>query len=118
MKMGSGSGSKYKYLLKYHFLFTEASINRGNPFHRRWDQEADCGAPMGSPLSPVMAEIFMEHLEDIAFKDGFTAFGVKMFKRYVDDIFVIIETGKEIALLDHLNGLFTGQISVIEAKVL
>uniref|UniRef100_A0A5S6Q3F3 Reverse transcriptase domain-containing protein n=1 Tax=Trichuris muris TaxID=70415 RepID=A0A5S6Q3F3_TRIMR len=66
---------------------------------------------MGSPLSPVMAEIFMEHLEDIAFKDGFTAFGVKMFKRYVDDIFVIIETGKEVALLDHLNGLFTGQIS-------
>uniref|UniRef100_A0A5S6QN06 Reverse transcriptase domain-containing protein n=1 Tax=Trichuris muris TaxID=70415 RepID=A0A5S6QN06_TRIMR len=33
-----------------------------------------------------------------------------MFKRYVDDIFVIIEEGKEVALLEHLNVLFPGKI--------
>uniref|UniRef100_A0A5S6R3C8 Reverse transcriptase domain-containing protein n=1 Tax=Trichuris muris TaxID=70415 RepID=A0A5S6R3C8_TRIMR len=66
---------------------------------------------MGSPLSPVVAEIFMEHLEVLAFKDGFSSLGVKMFKRYVDDIFVIIEKDKEVALLDHLNSIFAGKIT-------
>uniref|UniRef100_A0A5S6QYP8 Reverse transcriptase domain-containing protein n=1 Tax=Trichuris muris TaxID=70415 RepID=A0A5S6QYP8_TRIMR len=54
--------------------------------------------------------MFMERFEDIAFPDGFSAFGAKMFKRYVDDIFVIIEDGKEVALLEHLNALFPGKV--------
>ncbi|KFD51933.1 hypothetical protein M513_07262 [Trichuris suis] len=65
---------------------------------------------MGSPLSPVLAEFFMEHLEQRAFAcDNFTR-RVKFFKRYVDDIFAIVKKGHEQSFLHHLNGLFTEHI--------
>uniref|UniRef100_A0A5S6Q7Z4 Reverse transcriptase domain-containing protein n=1 Tax=Trichuris muris TaxID=70415 RepID=A0A5S6Q7Z4_TRIMR len=86
-------------------------LEEGNYFH--WNGcyfSQKKGAPMGSPLSPAEAEMFMEHLEDIAFPDGFSVSGVKMFKRYADDIFVIIEEDKEVALLEHLNVLFPGKV--------
>ncbi|KFD46360.1 hypothetical protein M514_12776 [Trichuris suis] len=68
------------------------------------------GAPMGSPLSSVLAEFFMEHLEQRAFTcDSFTG-PVRLFKRYVDDIFAIAKKGHEDSFLHHLNGLFTGHI--------
>uniref|UniRef100_A0A5S6QML8 Reverse transcriptase domain-containing protein n=1 Tax=Trichuris muris TaxID=70415 RepID=A0A5S6QML8_TRIMR len=66
---------------------------------------------MGSPLSPTIAEIFMEDLEKKAFPAGLLAHQVKMFKRYVDDIFVIVKKGKEEGLLQHLNSLFPNIIT-------
>lgn len=42
---------------------------------------------MGSPLSPVVANLFMEHLEERALNT--TALRPKMWIRYVDDTFVI-----------------------------
>ncbi|KFD58134.1 hypothetical protein M513_00897 [Trichuris suis] len=64
---------------------------------------------MSSPLSPVLAEFFMEHLEQRAFAcDNFTR-RVKFFKRYVDDIFAIVKKGHE-SFLHNLNGLFTEHI--------
>ncbi|KFD63300.1 hypothetical protein M514_24480 [Trichuris suis] len=38
------------------------------------------GAPMGSPLSPVLAEVFMEFLEDVAFSTGDTCIIPTVFK--------------------------------------
>ncbi|KFD45341.1 hypothetical protein M513_13783 [Trichuris suis] len=84
----------------------------GNFFHfqgRFYRQEG--GAPMGSPLSPVLAEVFMEHLEGKAFSEGDKNILPRFFKRYVDDIFVIIESGKEDAFLSYLNSLFPNTIS-------
>uniref|UniRef100_A0A5S6QNJ0 Reverse transcriptase domain-containing protein n=1 Tax=Trichuris muris TaxID=70415 RepID=A0A5S6QNJ0_TRIMR len=49
---------------------------------------------MGSPLSPVIAEIFMEDLEKKAFPTGLLDHHVKIFKRYVDDVFAIAEKGE------------------------
>ncbi|KFD53929.1 hypothetical protein M513_05196 [Trichuris suis] len=66
---------------------------------------------MGSPLSPVLAEVFMEHLEGKAFSEGDKNILPRFFKRYVDDIFVIIESGKEEAFLNYLNSLFPNTIS-------
>ncbi|KFD50671.1 hypothetical protein M513_08478 [Trichuris suis] len=68
------------------------------------------GAPMGSPLSPIFAEIFMEHLEE-AFNNKIAPTNPRLFKRYVDDIFAIVEVGKEELLLEHLNCLFPNCIS-------
>ncbi|KFD60687.1 hypothetical protein M514_10612, partial [Trichuris suis] len=39
------------------------------------------GAPMGSPLSPVLAEVFMEFLEDVAFSTADTSITPTVFKR-------------------------------------
>lgn len=86
-------------------------MEEGNYFHwnGRFCRQRE-GAPMGSPLSPVLAEIFMEDLEKRAFPRGIPEHGLKLFKRYVDDIFAIVKRGKEDVLLSHLNNIFPNKI--------
>jgi hypothetical protein len=45
------------------------------------------GAAMGSPLSPIIANIYIEHFEKIAVNS--TNLYQKIWRRYVDDTFVI-----------------------------
>ncbi|KFD58520.1 hypothetical protein M513_00746 [Trichuris suis] len=54
------------------------------------------GAAMGSPLSPMLAEVFMEHLQVTAFSAGVSSHHLNLFKRYVDDIFSVIKKGTEL----------------------
>uniref|UniRef100_A0A5S6R303 Reverse transcriptase domain-containing protein n=1 Tax=Trichuris muris TaxID=70415 RepID=A0A5S6R303_TRIMR len=65
---------------------------------------------MGSPLSPILAEVFMEHFEQIAFDDINLDIRPICFKRYVDDIFAITPTGTEEQFLEHLNMLYPENI--------
>uniref|UniRef100_A0A5S6QNI1 Reverse transcriptase domain-containing protein n=1 Tax=Trichuris muris TaxID=70415 RepID=A0A5S6QNI1_TRIMR len=86
-------------------------MKEGNFFHWKgtfFSQKR--GAPMGSPLSPIVAEIFMEHLEEKAFPSGIAEYNLKLFKRYVDDIFAIVKKGHKDELLNHLNSLFPHDI--------
>ncbi|KFD62914.1 hypothetical protein M514_24954 [Trichuris suis] len=69
------------------------------------------GAPMGSSLSPVLAEVFMEHLEERAFSTANESIVPVLFKRYVDDVFAITKSGEDEAFLNHLNSLFPACIS-------
>uniref|UniRef100_A0A5S6QKA5 Reverse transcriptase domain-containing protein n=1 Tax=Trichuris muris TaxID=70415 RepID=A0A5S6QKA5_TRIMR len=71
---------------------------------------------MGSPLSPVLAEVFMEHLEEVAFEHTAPPAIPKVFKRYVDDIFAILEVGTEEDFLQHLNNSFPGVITLTMEK--
>ncbi|KFD54738.1 hypothetical protein M513_04438 [Trichuris suis] len=59
-----------------------------------------------SPLSPVLAEVFMEFLEGVAFSTADTSITPTVFKRYVDDVFAVIKSGKEEIFLEHLNSIF------------
>jgi hypothetical protein len=60
---------------------------------------------MGSPLSPVIANYFMEYFEEMALES--TTYMPLCWFRYVDDTFVIWPhgPGKLAEFLDHLNGL-------------
>ena len=76
------------------------------------------GAAMGSPLSPVVANLFMEHLEERSLNT--TALRPKMWIRYVDDTFVIWPHGnaelKEFHR--HLNHQNTSiQFTIEEEKI-
>ena len=67
--------------------------------------EQTIGAAMGSPLSPVIANIFMEHFEQSALANS--VYVPKIWKRYVDDIFAIWPHGKEHldTFLSYLNNI-------------
>uniref|UniRef100_A0A5S6R2Y5 Reverse transcriptase domain-containing protein n=1 Tax=Trichuris muris TaxID=70415 RepID=A0A5S6R2Y5_TRIMR len=71
---------------------------------------------MGSSLSPAIAEVFMENLEEIAFAGVDITMKPRFFKRYVDDIFVVITNGKEDQFFEYLNSLFPGQMSFTMEK--
>ncbi|KAJ0171000.1 hypothetical protein K1T71_013199 [Dendrolimus kikuchii] len=58
---------------------------------------------MGSPVSPVVADIFMEDFEQKALDTAPAK--PKMYKRYVDDTFAVLPNDKVSAFLDHLNSI-------------
>jgi len=56
---------------------------------------------MGSPISPIFAELFLQKLESaVIINNPF----IKFWKRYVDDVFSIIKSRKLKNILDSLNG--------------
>ena len=62
------------------------------------------GATMGSPCSPVVANIYMEYFEDLALGPELPI-PVKDWKRYVDDVFSIIPKGNRDTMLQYLNSI-------------
>ncbi|XP_072018559.1 uncharacterized protein [Amphiura filiformis] len=58
---------------------------------------------MGSPCSAIIANIFMEWLEQEAIATAPMECKPKMWKRYVDDILEIIKKGTTQQLTEHLN---------------
>ncbi len=61
------------------------------------------GLPMGSPLSPVVANIFMENFENIAILTFRRP--PKISKKYVDDTFVILSKYSARSFLGHINNI-------------
>ena len=62
------------------------------------------GAAMGSPCSPVVANIYMEYFENMALGPELPV-PIKDWKRYVDDVFSIIPKGNRDNLLKYLNSI-------------
>ena len=59
---------------------------------------------MGSPCSPVVANIYMEYFENMALGPELPI-PVKDWKRYVDDVFSIIPKGNHDTMLQYLNSI-------------
>ena len=61
------------------------------------------GAAMGSPISPIVANLFMEDLEVQAIQISSTP--LALWKRFVDDTFTIIKKEDKNSFLEHLNSI-------------
>ena len=61
------------------------------------------GAAMGSPISPIVANLFMENFEEKAISTA--PHPPYFWKRYVDDTFTILESSHRRAFLDHINSI-------------
>ena len=58
---------------------------------------------MGSPLSPLLANLFMEWLEKQVIAMALVECKPKLWKRYVDDVLELIKKGQVRNLTDHIN---------------
>ena len=74
-----------------YFLF------QGNYF------EQTQGAAMGSPVSPVLANLYMESFEDRALSSAVNP--PRWWKRFVDDTFVILKKDHKEKFLHHINSV-------------
>ena len=61
------------------------------------------GAAMGSPVSPVVANIYMEKFEELALRTAPHA--PRIWKRYVDDTFCVMERQHADMFLEHINNI-------------
>ena len=69
-------------------------------FNEQFYQQTE-GAAMGSPVSPIVANLFMEHFEQLALK-SFTR-RPRYWGRYIDDTIVIMLTCAVDSFTEHLN---------------
>ena len=58
---------------------------------------------MGSPVSPVLANIYMESFEDGALSSAVNP--PRWWKRFVDDTFVILKNDHKEEFLQHINSV-------------
>ena len=72
------------------------------------------GTAMGSPVSVVIANLFMEEVEQKAIQSF--SHDVKVWKRYVDDTFVVIRAEHVDAFHEHLNDQFPGVSFTLEKE--
>ena len=61
------------------------------------------GAAMGSPVSPVVANLFMEYFEHRALTSAMNP--PRLWKKYVDDTFVILQQLQREEFLQHINSV-------------
>ena len=61
------------------------------------------GAAVGSPISPIVASLYMEDFETKAINTA--EYAPRIWKRYVDDTCVLIDSAKKESFLEHINNI-------------
>ena len=80
------------------FYLTNTYFTYQGKFYEQTDDTA-----MGSPISPIVANLFMEDLEVKALATS--SHQPSLWKRFVDDTFIIIKKAHKDSLLQHLNSI-------------
>ena len=71
-------------------------------FEGRFYEQTE-GTAMGSPLSPIIANLYMEAFEEKAINTSPTP--PSLWRRFVDDTFVIIKKTQKESFISHINSI-------------
>lgn len=95
----------------FRLVMTTTYFLYGGKFYEMTD-----GMAMGSPLSPAMANFFMEHFEERALNSA--PLRPSVFFRYVDDIFMVWPHGVEALgnFVEHMNNIHSNIQFTIETE--
>lgn len=85
-----------EYIPLIEFCLTSGYFRWRGDFFLQMD-----GVAMGSPIAPVVANIFMEYFEEVSLRTA--PFIPRYWWRYVDDVFAIVSREGVPQFLDHLN---------------
>ena len=85
-----------------HWLLEFCLTNTYFSFQGRLYEQKE-GTAMGSPISPIVANIFMEDFKNRALAT--LPCTPKIWKRFVDDAFTVIKKNKKTNFLNHLNSI-------------
>ena len=89
-----------KVQMKKLFMFATAQTHF--LYNGEYYDQVD-GVAMGSPLGPVLANIFMGHHEKVWLQE-YPGEGLLFYRRYVDDIFCLFERQEQVKeFLDYIN---------------
>ena len=70
---------------------------------------------MGSPVSMVLANLYIEDFEDKSMETAPLEMKPKMWKRYIDDSFKIVKCNQRDLFTDHLSSIgMTGSIRLAD----
>ena len=89
---------KEKFIELLEFTLTNCIFCFKKKFYKQLQ-----GAAMGSPVSPVIANIYMEHCESLAIPASLTL--IKWWFRYVDDVYSATRKDQGNKLQEHLNSI-------------
>ena len=82
-------------------------------YNQQYYEQTD-GAAMGCPVSPVVANIFMEHIEEQGIQHSPAP--VRFWRRYVDDTFCFLQRSSVDRVLDHLNSISPSITFTVERR--
>ena len=86
----------------FHKLLTVTMFESLLLFDDKYYKEID-RVPMVSPLEPNLANIFLSYLEQIWLKNCPCEFKLSIYKRYVDDTFLLFRSKDHIERFCYLN---------------
>ncbi|XP_077273242.1 uncharacterized protein LOC143903487 [Temnothorax americanus] len=87
---------KKEFLIAIELILSSTYFNFNNAIYKQ-----TFGTPMGSPLSPIIADMVMQDLEETILES--IGFNLPFYFRYVDDIIMSIPRDKAQYILDKFN---------------
>ena len=93
--------SKNEFIIAVRFILNSTFFT----FNNRTYRQVQFGTPMGSPLSPIITDIVMQDLEEIALKK--LSAQPLFYFRYVDDILLALPSDIVNDILNIFNSLHT-----------
>ena len=90
--------STEKFIMLLEFTITNCIFSFNTKFYKQL-----LGAAIGSPVSPVIAYLYMEHFESLAIPTSLTL--IKWWFRYVDDVHSATRKDQVNKFQEHLNSI-------------